>query len=412
MKKTIISIALILFSGNSVWAHNYVLSYEAQQIENGNYPQLTVWRGSGLTINLSALKEESVKSIWLDDPSKLVVDYAGELCAVPCRGGVNVIHLKRVTGLNFDNLPSTARTTLTVVTVSPEGDKVYKFILGYGGGTPKYLAVNLTPPVPQRPLPPLFNRRSLPKPVPRVAQIDTERIDLLKKGLEVARQKLKATTRNNLLFNRFDLFISQLESGYEEEEARKRNSISPNAVQLVANFAEEQKLAEAEINKPGTVSSKQPEVKITSLPEKPQTLTKEKTEIQTVFVNQIDSEQKPVSSNEQDVKTSPVSKIEVEKEETVSTQKPEINQEPKFSSINTKELNSHQKANRITRGLLVAGNKKQINYGTTTYFQVQSAIKALRRGTSLTEAANVAKIKLSILEQLLIWGQPQPIISH
>lgn len=330
MKKIMISIALILFSGNSVWANNYLLSYEAQQIENGNYPKLTVWKGSGLTLNFTALKDESVKSLWLDDPSKLVVDYAGQLCSVPCRGGVNVIHLKRVTGLNFANLPATARTTLTVVTVSRTGDKVYKFILGYGGGEPKYLAVNLTPPTKQRPLPPLFDGRQLPPPVklaPTV-KIDSERINLLKQGLAVARQKLKPTTRNQLLFNRFQLFISQLESGAEEEDARQHYFISANAVRLIADFGQEQKV---------------------------------------------------LAIKEQENNTS-VTK----------------NEEPP---------NSRQMANDIVRGLIVAANKKQINYGTTTYRQVQSAIRALRREKTLVEAAHMAKLKLSLLEQLLTWGQ-------
>jgi hypothetical protein len=390
MKKTIISIALILFSNNPVWANNYVLSFDAKQIENGNYPQLTVWSGSGLTLNFTALKDESVKSLWLDDPSKLVVDYAGQLCSLPCRGGVNIVHLKRVTGLNFDNLPATARTTLTVVTVSPEGDKVYKFILGYGGGAPKYLAVNLTPPVKQRPLPPLFHRRQLPahpKPVTKVALIDSERIDLLKQGLEVARQKLKPTTRNKLLLNRFELFISQLESGDREEDARKSNSISVNAVQLIADFGWEQKVSEIEDQENNT-SVTETETKTASVP---------KTEI--------DEPKNPLSADKphinEEQKPAFIAKAEVN-EKTMREHKPKL-----ITADNVEEeaSNSREMANYIARGLLVAGNKKQINYRTRTYFKVQSAIRSLRRGETLTQAAKIAKIKLSVLEQLLVWGQ-------
>ena len=66
-------------------------------------------------------------------------------------------------------------------------------------------------------------------------------------------------------------------------------------------------------------------------------------------------------------------------------------------------------ANLIVTGLLVAQNKKQINYRTKTYFKVQSAIRALRRGKNLNQASQLARVYLSILHQLLIWGEPQPI---
>ena len=415
MKKIIISVALILSAGNSVGANNYVLSYDAQQIEHGNYPQLTVWSGSGLTLNLTALKGESVKSLWLDDPSKLVVDYAGELCSVPCRGGVKVIHLKRITGLNFAHLPATARTTLTVVTVSGAGDKVYKFILGYGGGTPKYLAVNLTPPFKQRPLPPLFHRRQLPPPVKPAptAKVDLERINLLKKGLQVARQKLKPTTRNQLLFDRFELLISQLESGAEEEDARQRHSISANALQLVADFGLEQKIS-ARKEQENNYSASKPSTKTAPVPQREimepknsgaaaQPPPQKQVSIAQPEINQ---EQKSVLVAKAKVKVEQLTPQSVEgRSDSVLPKTNQTTQPEKLNPVTQEPPNSRQMANDIVRGLIVAANKKQINYGTTTYRQVQSAVRALRREKTLEEAADMAKIKLSLLEQLLIWGQ-------
>ena len=405
MKKLIFSIILILSSINPVEA-SYVLNYDAQQIENGNYPKLVVWNGSGLTLNFTELKNESVKSIWLDDPSKLVVDYAGELCSSPCRGGVSVVHLKRVTGLNFDNLPATSTTTLTVVTVSPAGEKIYKFILSYGGGSPKYLAVNLTPSVPQTPLPSLFARPIAPavQSALQVAEInkkvDNERIDLLKKGLQVAKEKLKPTENNNLLFDRFDIFISQLESGYQEEEARQKNAISSKAVDLVVNFAEEQLLAEKVLNQ-------EPEVQKPISPSASEQKPEKKLE-PPIVINQPEKKTEAVTTDKQKpVETSNV--LSVSSTQPESEVEQNITPEEKIQLLGIDQLNSRQQANLIVTGLLVAQNKKQINYRTRTYYKVQSAIRALRRGKNLTQASQKASVDLSILYQLMIWAQPKPV---
>jgi hypothetical protein len=86
-----------------------------------------------------------------------------------------------------------------------------------------------------------------------------------------------------------------------------------------------------------------------------------------------------------------------------------ITAEEKIKLLGIDQLNSRQQANLIATGLLVAQNKKQINYRTRTYYKVQSAIRALRRGKNLTQASQKARVNLSILHQLIIWGQPQPV---
>ncbi|EAZ88901.1 hypothetical protein CY0110_31915 [Crocosphaera chwakensis CCY0110] len=205
----------------------YEINYEADKIASGSYPILSVWPGSGLTLNFTKLNE-SVKQVWLDDPSKLVLDYAGELCNLPCRGGVTVLHLKRVQGLEFENLPSTPSTTLTVVTVSPQGEKIYKFRLTYGKGSAKYLTVTLNP-TEYRPSPSL-DEGYLAVARPNPKNIDTERIEVFEQGLATAKKELEDTSRNRLIFTRVELFIADLRQGYSEADARERNHLSKNAV--------------------------------------------------------------------------------------------------------------------------------------------------------------------------------------
>jgi hypothetical protein len=65
-------------------------------------------------------------------------------------------------------------------------------------------------------------------------------------------------------------------------------------------------------------------------------------------------------------------------------------------------------ANDISAGLLVAGNKGHINYGTTNYRRVQTAIVLLRQGEDMENAARRAKIPLDTLQQLIKWGENRP----
>ena len=91
----------------------------------GNVP-ITVEEASGISIDFSK-SGERVYKVWLDDPSKLTVDFDG-----PLESGAQVIHLRRITGLSFENLPSGSSTLLTVVTRSGSASNVYYFNVGYG----------------------------------------------------------------------------------------------------------------------------------------------------------------------------------------------------------------------------------------------------------------------------------------
>lgn len=67
-------------------------------------------------------------------------------------------------------------------------------------------------------------------------------------------------------------------------------------------------------------------------------------------------------------------------------------------------------ANDLSIGLVIAHQKRQIKYGTGTYRQVQTAIRSLRRGTSLTleQASRRANLESSVLNQVAKWGENRP----
>jgi len=116
---------------------------EAQGLK-GNIPTITVWPGSGVNLNFIPTGE-IIKKVWLDDPSKIALDFDGPMCpAAGTRGGdcgnsaATVVHLRRINGLNFPHLPRTEATLLTVITQGAGGRNLYQFRVVPGTGKPQY----------------------------------------------------------------------------------------------------------------------------------------------------------------------------------------------------------------------------------------------------------------------------------
>jgi hypothetical protein len=109
---------------------------------SGNGAHVIVWAGSGTNIDFTQTGE-TIYRAWLDDPSRLTIDFDGNLAG--SRGGASLIHLRQVTGITFPNLPATQTTLLTVVTQSAYGRKVYLFNVSYGSGEPQYASVVIAP---------------------------------------------------------------------------------------------------------------------------------------------------------------------------------------------------------------------------------------------------------------------------
>jgi hypothetical protein len=102
---------------------------------------VALYSGHGTTLNFRA-ENEKVQRVWLDDPSQVTVDFDDVNCRSqeqPC--AAQVIHLRRIKRLKFDDLPTTSSTLLTVVT-----DKgIHQFQLSFPtSGKPKSTIVNIT----------------------------------------------------------------------------------------------------------------------------------------------------------------------------------------------------------------------------------------------------------------------------
>jgi hypothetical protein len=111
-------------------------------------PPIALYSGHGTTLNFRAANEK-VERVWLDDPSQVTMDFDDVNCRSqdqPC--AAQVIHLRRIKRLKFDDLPTTSSTSLTVVT-----DKgIHQFQLSFPmSGKPKSTIVNITTDIDAKP---------------------------------------------------------------------------------------------------------------------------------------------------------------------------------------------------------------------------------------------------------------------
>jgi hypothetical protein len=128
---------LIAAAGISMGIFGIVSSVSAAELT-----PIALYSGHGTTLNFRAVNEK-VQRVWLDDPSQVTVDFDDVNCRSqeqPC--AAQVIHLRRIKQLKFDDLPTTPTTSLTVVT-----DKgIHQFQLSFpSSGKPKSTIVNITP---------------------------------------------------------------------------------------------------------------------------------------------------------------------------------------------------------------------------------------------------------------------------
>ena len=159
----IFSAAILLGAGRTL-ANNAVLrsmfSCQAQGL-GGAIPTINIWYQQGT--NLSFIQAgETIKTVWLNDPSQVTIDFDGPMCMQfgqernvnqgDCKNSAaNVIQLRRIPKLKIPGLPNTDKTLLTVVTEGKGKTKLYAFRVIYGEGSPDYntLAIFADPPSPK-----------------------------------------------------------------------------------------------------------------------------------------------------------------------------------------------------------------------------------------------------------------------
>jgi hypothetical protein len=129
-----------------------VYSQDAQG-HNSNGIDLKVWSGYGLTINFISTGE-TIKQVWLGDPSHFALSSNGNLCQRGAsndencgNGGATVLFLRQIKPIDFPSLTSSVdgSTVMTVITNSSLGQKQYQFKLIPAKGKPEYTSLIIKP---------------------------------------------------------------------------------------------------------------------------------------------------------------------------------------------------------------------------------------------------------------------------
>ena len=229
MKRVGILLALSIFVAQVAQA-SPVRSIFASQAEgkSGQLTTVVLWPGYGTNLNLIPTGEV-VKKAWLDDPSRVAIDFDGCLGA---RAGVSnsegdgcgatVIHLRQITGVNFPGLmtSSNASTLLTLITDGSRGKKLYQFKVMMGQGAPQYSTITIQPDSQGTPYLDVGLRRAP--------------IEDVEKGLAIAESK-KLISRRDGAWSKVQNFLAQVRNG---------ESINTAAQVTGANMAIIIKLAE------------------------------------------------------------------------------------------------------------------------------------------------------------------------
>lgn len=139
------SISLVLAVGSSLWEPSPALAqlrdeYTLRQAESGAV-SIQVWPGSGTNLDFTG-SGQFIYRAWLDDPSRVQFDTDTPIE----NANAQIIHLRKVDPIDFEGLPATGVTLLSVATVDGAGQRnLYQFQVSYGDSQPEYSTIALMP---------------------------------------------------------------------------------------------------------------------------------------------------------------------------------------------------------------------------------------------------------------------------
>ena len=201
--------AIVLFGfSNSVMANEMTRVLFSSQGAGIRQQKPEVIRlAPGYGVNLSWLQtNETIKKVWLDNPSFVVLDADGCLEGLSnnCSGNANVLHLRRIERLNLPHIPRNNHSLLTVVTDA--GFYLFKII---PSNTPDYLVYKV-----------------LPTPQPNDSSIF---YTTLTKGIRVAKREGYLVSGSNLE-SKLNVLVRELQFGGDLQKIMQSQNISPEII--------------------------------------------------------------------------------------------------------------------------------------------------------------------------------------
>ena len=194
----------------------------AQGLTGSTSPVIKIWPGYGTNLSFLTV-DETILRVWIDDPGRVALDFDEPLCPMAteteCKAGSpSVIHLRRIQGLEFENLTQAEGTLLTVITETTNGERhLYEFRVELAAGAPDYHTVVINPTVPIHPM---------------LGLVHVER------GLRVAESR-DLIHRDQDLWNRLQTFLTLARSGVDMPTAATQAGVSLPLITRLAEWGEQ-----------------------------------------------------------------------------------------------------------------------------------------------------------------------------
>lgn len=192
--------------------------YTLEQAQSGTV-SIQVWPGSGTNLDFTGTGQYIYRA-WLDDPSRVQFDTDTPIE----NANAQIIHLRKIDGIDFEGLPATGVTLLSVATVDGAGQRhLYQFQVSYAAERPDYSTVALLP-------------ARVPVAVSTIpANSSYGGVDLETFRAGVAQLILNGTIEGDgPMHERLKIFISLVQNGSSPTEAAQSAGISLEVVQEVA----------------------------------------------------------------------------------------------------------------------------------------------------------------------------------
>lgn len=185
-----------------------------------------VWAGHGVSISFYET-DEVIKRVWLDDPSRILIDVDGCLEGLSnsnCKNsGAGLIHLRQINPVKIPGMPAaTNGAHLTVVTQKNGEHKIYNFRVVVGKGSPQYSSIQITPDVTQK----------------EAAPPDSIIVATISRGIQVAAQR-RWITPSNPLWQKLQNLMQELESGKNLTGAAQSSGVSSKLTERLLQLGTE-----------------------------------------------------------------------------------------------------------------------------------------------------------------------------
>jgi hypothetical protein len=217
-----------------------ITTEQANGSVDGKLLEVPVAKGFGVSIDFNETGER-IYRVWMDDPSRIVFDTDSPISSDSSgsvTAGATIIHLKQVNTIEFEGLPRTSSTLMTVVTQTTAGEnRSYQFRVTPINTESQVSLIRIIPPAA-----PVTTRRPLPtSPTTQAIALTPEQsaIAIITAGMRKAHQQ-NLLTPDQPLWVQLEECLKLLSSGYTLNSALRESGATMSAISRLRQITEAQ----------------------------------------------------------------------------------------------------------------------------------------------------------------------------